>query len=171
MKRKRKSDANRVQTASSSYISGLAGAGADSDILFGIMVAALSNSNSDETLNILIIKQCLQKLRISLLKMPQTLITATIPIPILSLLPLFINYRCAEIASTCLDIVGAASIFSFQMNEQIVLEDDIVKGLLSALSSSERTISMAAANAVLDLSTTSIGRHRLIEFSAIDYLT
>ncbi|KAM7464942.1 hypothetical protein LguiB_012504 [Lonicera macranthoides] len=57
------------------------------------------------------------------------------------------------------------------MNEQIVLEDDIVKGLLSALSSSERTISMAAANAVLDLSTTSIGRHRLIEFSAIDYLT
>lgn len=67
--------------------------------------------------------------------------------------------------------MGAASIFSFQMNEQIVLEDDIVKGLLSALSSSERAISMAAANAVLDLSTTYIGRHRLIEFSAIDYLT
>lgn len=80
------------------------------------------------------------------------------------------RYRCAEIASTCLEIVGAASIFSFEMNEQIALEADIVKGLLSALSSSERTVSIAAANAVLDLSTTSMGRHRLIEFSAIDNL-
>lgn len=81
-----------------------------------------------------------------------------------------LQHRCAEIKSTSLKIVGAASICLFEMNEQIALDADIVKGLLSALSSRERTISLAAVNAVLDLSTTSIGRQRLTEFSAVNNL-
>lgn len=80
----------------------------------------------------------------------------------------FILYRCSEIACSSLEIVGAASLFSIEMNEQIALDDEIVKGLITAVSSSRRNVSMAACNALHDLFTTSIGRCKLLELSAID---
>ncbi|XP_076934875.1 uncharacterized protein LOC143601315 [Bidens hawaiensis] len=54
------------------------------------------------------------------------------------------------------------------MNEQIAVDDEIVKGLITAVVSSRRSVSMAACSAVLDLFTTSIGRCRFLEFPAID---
>ncbi|KAL8209437.1 hypothetical protein R6Q57_006169, partial [Mikania cordata] len=83
---------------------------------------------------------------------------------------LFFLYRCSEIACSGLEIVGAASLFSIEMNEQIALDDEIVKGLITALASSRRSVSMASCNALLDLFTTSVGRCKLLEFSAIDNL-
>lgn len=68
------------------------------------------------------------------------------------------------------EIVGGISLASYEMNEQISMEDATVKSLISLLRSSKREISMAACNAVLDLSTTSIGRERLLEFNAIENL-
>lgn len=68
------------------------------------------------------------------------------------------------------EIAGAASIFSFEMNEQIALDDQIVRGLILAVRSSNKMVSLAACNAVLDLSTTSVGRERLIELSAVEHL-
>ncbi|PWA42758.1 jmjC domain, Armadillo-type fold protein [Artemisia annua] len=69
-----------------------------------------------------------------------------------------------------LEIVGAASLFSIETNEQIALDEDTVKGLINAVESHNRSVSMAACNAILDLFTTSIGRLKLLEFSAINNL-
>ncbi|KAJ0524915.1 hypothetical protein HanHA300_Chr09g0306011 [Helianthus annuus] len=81
-----------------------------------------------------------------------------------------ILYRCSEIACSGLEIVGAASLFSIEMNEQIAFDDEIVKGLITAVASSRRNVSMAACNALLDLFTTSVGRCKLLEHSAVDNL-
>lgn len=82
----------------------------------------------------------------------------------------FFYCRRAEIASRGAEIVGAASLFSLEMNEQIALDGEIVKGLVSALGSSKRNVLMAACNAVLDMSTTSVARQRLLELSALESL-
>ncbi|KAK6151435.1 hypothetical protein DH2020_014070 [Rehmannia glutinosa] len=78
--------------------------------------------------------------------------------------------NCTEIVCKSAEIIGAASLASFEMNENIALEDEIMKGLISLLGSSKRKIAIASCNAVLDLSTTSVGRQRLLEFTAIENL-
>ncbi|KAL8460170.1 hypothetical protein ACS0TY_031902 [Phlomoides rotata] len=88
--------------------------------------------------------------------------------PILALLPSFLKFNCGEIVRKSAEIVGGASLASYEMNGQVSREDATVKGLISLLRSSKREIAMAACNAVLDLSTTSIGRERLVEFNAIE---
>uniref|UniRef100_A0A5B7C259 Bifunctional lysine-specific demethylase and histidyl-hydroxylase n=1 Tax=Davidia involucrata TaxID=16924 RepID=A0A5B7C259_DAVIN len=136
---------------------------ADGDnTIFALMLAALSADSHKP-----IIKRCLNKLRLSFLS---KIHKQTLPIPILSLLPVFLNSKCAEIVSNCAEIVGTASIFSFEMNEQIASDGEIVKGLVSAVGSTKRNVSAAACNAILDLSTTSIGRQRLLEFSSVESL-
>lgn len=82
----------------------------------------------------------------------------------------FLFCRCSEVACCGLEIVGAVSLFSVEMNELIALDDEIVKGLINTVGSSTRSVSMAACNAILDLVTTSVGRCRLLEFSAVDKL-
>lgn len=88
----------------------------------------------------------------------------------ISLLPVILNSKCSEIACSGLEIVGAASLFSIEMNEQIASDDEIVKGLITAVASSRRSVSMTACNALLDLFTTSVGRCKLLEFPAIENL-
>lgn len=66
--------------------------------------------------------------------------------------------------------MGAASLFSLEMNEEIALDGNIVKGLVSALASSKRRVLIAACNAVLDMSTTSVARQSLLGFSALESL-
>lgn len=70
--------------------------------------------------------------------------------------------------TTTAEIVGAASLASFEMSEQIAAEDEIVTRLISLLRNSEREIAIAACNAVLDLSVASVGRQRLLEFGATE---
>ena len=88
----------------------------------------------------------------------------------LVLLGFNILYRCSVVACTGLEIVGAASLFSIEMNEQIASDEEIVKGLITAVASSRKSVAMAACNAVLDLLTTSAGRCKLLDISAIDNL-
>lgn len=67
--------------------------------------------------------------------------------------------------------MGVASLSSLEINEQIAMDDEIIKGLEYILRNySKRSVLMAACNAVLDLSTTSVGRLRLLEFSALESL-
>lgn len=66
--------------------------------------------------------------------------------------------------------MGAASLLSLRMNEVIASDDGLVRALISVLGCSKRRVALAACNAVLDLSTTSFGRQRLVEFSAIQRL-
>lgn len=68
------------------------------------------------------------------------------------------------------EIVGAASLSSFEMNEKVAGDDEIIKSLISLLGSPMREISMVACNAMLDLATASVGCQRLLQFSAIEKL-
>ncbi|KAL9445195.1 hypothetical protein AB3S75_018228 [Citrus x aurantiifolia] len=133
--------------------------------IFAILVAALSNSNNNYSE--FITKKCLNRLRLSLLSQSQP----TLPIPILSLLPVLLNSKCSGgIAGLSAEIVGAASLLSLETNEQIAADAEIVRGLVSLLRNSEKRVLVAAANAVLDLSTTSVGRQKLLESSALEAL-
>lgn len=66
--------------------------------------------------------------------------------------------------------MGAASLLSLETNEKIAADAEIVRGLVSLLRNSEKRVLVAAANAVLDLSTTSVGRQKLLESSALEAL-
>lgn len=66
--------------------------------------------------------------------------------------------------------MGAASLLSLETNEQIAADAEVVRGLVSLLRNSEKRVLVAAANAVLDLSTTSVGRQKLLESSALEAL-
>ncbi|KAD6454536.1 hypothetical protein E3N88_09242 [Mikania micrantha] len=164
-RRRRRQSSSSYDTSSSSYPTT-----SDAKNLFAIMLAALSNRQPQGTL---VIQKALNYLLHSLLsKSPNSILRShkTLQTPLISLLPLLLNSRYSEIACSGLEIVGAASLFSIEMNEQIALDDEIVKGLITALASSRRSVSMAACNALLDLFTTSVGRCKLLEFSAIDNL-
>ncbi|KAK4431972.1 Bifunctional lysine-specific demethylase and histidyl-hydroxylase NO66 [Sesamum alatum] len=118
--------------------------------VFALLLAALcSNCRNRRAL----IKKCLNRV---FLYLPHVDFS-----PILSLLPALLKFNCAGIVCKSLEIMGAASLASFAMNEKIAEEGDTMKGLISLLGSSKRGTAMAACNALLDLSTTSVGRQRL----------
>ncbi|KAI3827644.1 hypothetical protein L1987_01724 [Smallanthus sonchifolius] len=147
----------------------------DAQLLFAVILAALSNHElgKPSSEGNLVIQKALDHLLLSLLsKSPNSILRSqqTLHTPLISLLPVLLNSKCSEIACSGLEIVGAASLFSIEMNEQIALDDEIVKGLVTAVASSRQSVSMAACNALLDLFTTSVGRCKLLEFSAIDNL-
>ncbi|XP_019170844.1 PREDICTED: uncharacterized protein LOC109166337 isoform X2 [Ipomoea nil] len=129
--------------------------------LFAIILAALSRNGNSEGEDAVLILRCLKRLHRSL---PQTLST-----PFLSLLPTLLT-SSDEIACKSAEIVGALSLMSFEMNEKIAAEGQIVKGLITLLTSSNSIRSIAACNSVLDLSTTSIGRKQLVDLFAIENL-
>lgn len=79
-------------------------------------------------------------------------------------------FRCAAIACRSADIVGLASLVSMEMNELVALDVGTVKGLILMLVIRKRKLSVAACDALLDLSTTLIGRQRLLKFSALERL-
>ncbi|XP_073272742.1 uncharacterized protein [Primulina huaijiensis] len=130
-----------------------------SHTLFPLLLAAiLSKSRNNQAL----VKKCLNHIILSL---PHFLFA-----PVLSLIPTLLKSNCVEIVCKSAEIVGAASLSSFEMNEKIALEDEIIKSLISLLRSPMRKISTVACNAMLDLATASIGRQRLLQFSAIEKL-
>ncbi|KAG6769371.1 hypothetical protein POTOM_025002 [Populus tomentosa] len=57
-----------------------------------------------------------------------------------------------------------------EMNELVALDVGRVKGLILMLVIRKRKLSVAACDAILDLSTTLIGRQRLLKFSALEKL-
>ncbi|KAL0346047.1 UNVERIFIED_CONTAM: Bifunctional lysine-specific demethylase and histidyl-hydroxylase NO66 [Sesamum radiatum] len=135
--------------------------------LFPLLLAALcSNCHNRRAL----IKKCLNRVFLSF---PSRLVTNTSQIQFGSM---FSNIffccckSCAGIVCKSLEIIGAASLASIAMNEKIAEEGETMKGLISLLGSSKRETAMAACNALLDLSTTSNGRRRLVEFSAMENL-
>ncbi|XP_042498016.1 uncharacterized protein LOC122076663 isoform X2 [Macadamia integrifolia] len=133
--------------------------------VYPLILAALSNSESSSSLTLL--KKCLKKLHHSfLIRDPQFSNSSFF----LLLLPILLRSMFPEIASLGAKIVGAASLSSFEMNEVIAYDAAIVESLLAALLRRKKWVSDAACNAVLDLSTTSIGRQRLCELSAVEKL-
>ncbi|KAA0058192.1 Lysine-specific demethylase NO66 [Cucumis melo var. makuwa] len=139
----------------------------DVNTTFSLLLAAVSTPHNPYS--VFLLPKCLTHLHSALLpQSPHPL--QTLPSPILSLLPLLILSERQGIASCAAEIVGAASLLSLRTNEVIALDDGVVRALISVLGCSKRRVALAACNAVLDLSTTSFGRQRLVEFSAIQRL-
>lgn len=78
--------------------------------------------------------------------------------------------RCPGVAYRGAEIVGVAALVSLEVNQRVALDGETVRALVSALASSNRRVSMAACNAVLDLCVTSVGRENLLSFSALEAL-
>lgn len=78
--------------------------------------------------------------------------------------------RFLDIACLGLEVVGAAALRSLEMNEQIALDSEILSSMIWDLRSSVGKLKMAACSAVLDLSSSSVGRERLLESLALDAL-
>ncbi|ESW26670.1 hypothetical protein PHAVU_003G138500 [Phaseolus vulgaris] len=132
----------------------------DANAIFALLLASLcSRPNS-----VILINKCLFKLRRSLL-ISQTSLTST-----LALLPTLL--RSTRVENVCLaaDIIGAASLVSFDANEEIASDSETVKGLISLLHSPKRKVLLSACNAVLDFSTTICARRQLLKFSALNKL-
>ncbi|CAN0865128.1 Bifunctional lysine-specific demethylase and histidyl-hydroxylase NO66 [Linum grandiflorum] len=146
----------------------------DDSTVSPLLLAALADERST-TPHRSLIRRCLIHLRSSLLSLspqPQPPLPLELSISsFLSVIPLLLVSRYGDIARLAAETLGAASLCSLEKNEEIVMDDVVVSALVYVLSRSSRTkVSLAACNAILDLSTSYAGRQRLLEFSALDCL-
>ena len=135
--------------------------GSDSNAVFALLLASLSNLHHPHSVHL--IKKCLLKIRPSLLSQSSVR-------PVLALLPALLSSNRSEIACHVADLIGAASLVSLEVNEEIASDSETLKGLISLLENPKRRVLLSACNAVLDLSTTTFGRHQLLKFSALEKL-
>ncbi|KAK4257767.1 hypothetical protein QN277_007312 [Acacia crassicarpa] len=133
----------------------------DTNTIFALLLASLSETHKSNSFSL--VKKCLSKIRTSLLSEIHFR-------PILALLPSLLNSKRPEIAGRGADIVGAASLASFEMNNEIASDCETLKGLISLLGSSKRKVLFSACNTVLDMSTTTFGQQQLLKFSALEKL-
>lgn len=72
-----------------------------------------------------------------------------------------------------MEIIGAACLYSLELNEKFAIDDEVIKGLINVVGNSKRkkVVALAGCNATLDLSSTSIARRRLLQFSALECFT
>lgn len=130
--------------------------------LFGVMLASLCTHQHNSAESNRILTQCLNRLSVTLISKS--------PNPFISLFPLLLRSKCDEIAISSLEIIGAACLYSLELNEKFALDDEIIKGLINVVGISKRrkSVALAACNATLDLSSTSIARRRLLQFSTLE---
>ncbi|GAU34760.1 hypothetical protein TSUD_205640 [Trifolium subterraneum] len=150
VKKKRK----RSYSSNSQHVS-------DLNTLFALLLASLSNQ-SQTTLPF--ITKCLSKIHHSLLLSKSSLT------PILALLPSLLSSTHSQIVRRAADIIGAASLVSLKINQEIATDSQTVKGLISLFNNPNRKVQFSACNAVLDLSTTAVAQQQLLNFSALHKL-
>ncbi|KAF6161771.1 hypothetical protein GIB67_013848 [Kingdonia uniflora] len=85
-----------------------------------------------------------------------------------SLLRTTTNYP--SISVRCSQVIGFSALSSFETNERICLDSEILRALVEALNCRVKRVSMAACNAILDLSTTLVARQSFCGVSAVDKL-
>ncbi|KAK2412483.1 hypothetical protein QL285_047671 [Trifolium repens] len=90
--------------------------------------------------------------------------------PILALLPSLLSSTHSQIVRRAADIIGAASLVSLEINQEIATDSQTVKGLILLLNNPNRKVQFSACNAVLDLSTTAFAQQQLLNFSALHKL-
>ncbi|OVA13033.1 JmjC domain [Macleaya cordata] len=138
--------------------------------MFPEMLASLLNLHTSFARSLL--KKHLQKL-LHLLSLKHKTLTLTINNnSFLSLLPILLikTSKYPSLTRLTAEIIGAFSLSSFEANEIISSDDEILKALMDSLVNPSKRVSIAACNAVLDISTTSVGRRRLCELSAVEKL-
>ncbi|CAL9176948.1 unnamed protein product [Musa hybrid cultivar] len=93
-----------------------------------------------------------------------------LPEGLLTLFPVLLTSRWPSVAALGAEVVGAASLYSLEANEMMASDEGVVKGLVRALGSKSRRIVKAALRAVMDLSTSPVGREQLWKASAVERL-
>ncbi|MCL7031896.1 hypothetical protein MKW94_002280 [Papaver nudicaule] len=90
----------------------------------------------------------------------------------LSILPFLLNKTLIYPSISCLilEIIGLLSISSIEENQRIALDGEILRSLLNCLMNSNKKVLVSACNAVLDVSTTWIGRAKLCQAFAVQKL-
>ncbi|RRT43033.1 hypothetical protein B296_00056703 [Ensete ventricosum] len=93
-----------------------------------------------------------------------------LPEGLLILFPVLLTSRWPSVAALGAEVVGAAALYSLEANEMMASDEGVVKGLVRALGSKSRRIVKAALHAVMDLSTSPVGREQLWKASAVERL-
>ncbi|PIA40894.1 hypothetical protein AQUCO_02400155v1 [Aquilegia coerulea] len=132
-----------------------------------ILLASLANLHTNFSARTLLTK-CLNILHNQSLNPSKTLTLINNNL-FLSLLPSLLRTTKSipSIAKLTAEIIGVISLQSFECNEKIASDEEVLKALLDALVSLNKKVSMAACNAVLDLSTTSVAREKLCALNAV----
>ncbi|XP_026457973.1 uncharacterized protein LOC113358592 isoform X2 [Papaver somniferum] len=140
------------------------------DTMFPVLLASSANKiRTPFTRSIL--KKQLQKLHSVLQSQPKPIFNKP---SILSILPVLLNKTLIYPSITCLilEIIGFISLTSIEDNQRIALDAEILRGLLNCLMEckSKKKVLVSVCNAVLDVSTTWIGRAKLCQAFAVQKL-
>ncbi|WOL06478.1 hypothetical protein Cni_G15212 [Canna indica] len=101
---------------------------------------------------------------------PPPSLESLLPRGLLSLFPLLLTSRWPSVAALGAEVIGAAALYSLEANEMLALDRGVIKGLILALGRKSRRVVKAACNAVMDLSTSPIGREQLRKTSTVERL-
>ncbi|KAL3742563.1 hypothetical protein ACJRO7_017953 [Eucalyptus globulus] len=151
---------------------------ADADTALCLLLASVSKINaggrgrSDPLPSSSLVKRCLQKV-LSFLSKSDDPVPSFRKIPLaalFSVLPVLLKSNNPDIACLSAKVVGMASLCSFDMNQRVASDAEILESLVSGLRSSNRRVKLSACRAVSDLSTSLVGRQRLLEHSALETL-
>ncbi|XP_048141821.1 uncharacterized protein LOC115731091 [Rhodamnia argentea] len=149
---------------------------ADEDAALCLLLASVSKINTgdhyDPLFSLALVMKCLRKVLSFLSKLDDPGSSfRRIPLTALfSVLPVLLKSNNPDIACLCAKVVGMASLCVFEMNQQIASDAEILESLVSGLRSSSRRVKLSACCAVSDLSTSLVGRQRLLEHSALETL-
>ncbi|XP_018727592.1 uncharacterized protein LOC104441294 isoform X2 [Eucalyptus grandis] len=150
---------------------------ADADTALCLLLASVSKINaggrggSDPLPSSSLVKRCLRKV-LSFLSKSDDPVSSFRKIPLaalFSVLPMLLKSNL-DIACLSAKLVGMASLCSFDMNQRIASDAEILESLVSGLRSSNRRVKLSACRAVSDLSTSLVGRQSLLEHSALETL-
>ncbi|KAK3433834.1 hypothetical protein EUGRSUZ_D01111 [Eucalyptus grandis] len=151
---------------------------ADADTALCLLLASVSKINaggrggSDPLPSSSLVKRCLRKV-LSFLSKSDDPVSSFRKIPLaalFSVLPMLLKSNSLDIACLSAKLVGMASLCSFDMNQRIASDAEILESLVSGLRSSNRRVKLSACRAVSDLSTSLVGRQSLLEHSALETL-
>ncbi|XP_039167285.1 uncharacterized protein LOC104441291 isoform X2 [Eucalyptus grandis] len=150
---------------------------ADADTALCLLLASVSKINaggrgrSDPLPSSSLVKRCLRKV-LSFLSKSDDPVSSFRKIPLaalFSVLPVLLKSN-PDIACLSAKVVGMASLCSFDMNQRIASDAEILESLVSGLRSSNRRVKLSACGAVSDLATSLVGRQSLLEHSALETL-
>ncbi|XP_010927052.2 uncharacterized protein [Elaeis guineensis] len=141
--------------------------------MFPLLLASAANLRNPQARSI--IKRFLRA-HLALLTTRRTAPSSLPPLPFLlpqsflAFLPLLLASRCSSVAALSAEVVGAAALWSLEANTMIASDDEVIKCLVWALGSRSRRVAEAVCNAIMDLSSSPIGRERLRHSFAIERL-
>ncbi|KAM0939298.1 putative [histone H3]-dimethyl-L-lysine(36) demethylase [Dioscorea sansibarensis] len=134
---------------------------------FPLMLAAISKLHNRRSRSI--IKHLLRS-HLALISKPLSL-RRLVPNGLLALLPYLLASSFPPLVVLSAKVVSAVALHSLEANEMIASDEEVVKCLVhGALGSQTKRVVMAACNAVMDLSTSLVGRSQLRESNAIGRL-